>query len=134
MILGCALLLLNGCTTLPGKSWLRQSTSLTDYNPQNFQGCTVGEYIRPYAAPTDEDEEIMALMVRWWDCKNKAQVSGEVDLNADGTPDFIYSASDVVGSTAAQIRAEVEKAFSDNGVEVIQSVVDGIVEALKPTP
>lgn len=106
------------CSTNPGKSWLRQGTDLTDYNPQNFQGCTVGEYITPDRT------------VRWWDCKDKSYVGGMVDLNGDGNPNFKYDARDVVGSTAAQIRADVEKAFSDNGVAVAPAIIDGIVKSL----
>lgn len=132
LVLVAASLILSGCTTMAGMGLIRKHAQLTDYNPQNFQGCTIGEYIRPYAAATEDSEEVKALTVRWWDCKNKATVSGGVDLNGDGTPDFTYSASDVVGSNAAQIRADVEKAFSDNSVEVIPVVVESIIEALKP--
>ena len=113
-------LMFMACTTQPGKSWLRQGADLTDYNPQNFQGCTVGEYIQPEG-----------ITVHWWDCKDKASVAGNVDLNADGTPDFSYTASDVRGSTAAEIRAGVEKAFSEAGVQVTPAIVDGVVNSLK---
>lgn len=107
--------LLVGCTTmgLPGSdSW--------SYNPQNYQGCTVGKYVNGDMAVT------------WWDCKDKAEVSGSVDLNGDGVPDFTYSASDVVGSDAAAIRASVEKAFIEAGVAIIPDVVNGIVKSLSP--
>ena len=120
LVLVAASLILSGCTTMAGMGLIRKHAQLTDYNPQNFQGGTVVEYI------TEE------LTVRFWDFKDKSQVSGALDLNGDGVPDFEYAASDVIGSNAAQIRAEVEKAFSDNGVEVISIVVESIVEALKP--
>ncbi len=114
---------ISACSTNPGRSWLRTSAKLTDYNPQNYQGCTVGEYLK--------GEE---LQVRWWDCKDKASVSGGVDLNADGTPDFTYSATDVIGSSAAQIRADVEKAFSEAGIDIIPGVVDAVIKAVVPVP
>lgn len=113
--------LLAGCSTSPGKPYWKDDASLTDYNPQNYQGCTVGEYIK-----TDGDT------IRWWDCKDKAQVAGSVDLSGDGTPDFNYSASDVVGSDAAALRAQVEQAFAEAGVQIIPDVVDQIVNSLKP--
>lgn len=121
LVLVVVSLILSGCTTMAGMGLIRKHAQLTDYNPQNFQGGTVVEYI------TEE------LTVRFWDFKDKSQVSGALDLNGDGVPDFEYGASDVVGSSAAQIRAAVEKVFSDNAVEVIPIVVDGIVDALKPT-
>ena len=121
-----AVLLLAGCSTQPGKSYLRGHADLTDYNPQNYQGCTVGEYVQPV-----EGDDGEAFTMRWWDCKDKTYVSGNIDMNGDGTPDFNYTANDVVGSSAAEIRASVEKAFSDNAVEAVPSVVDGIVESLK---
>lgn len=115
-LLTALLLLVSGCSTLglPGNDFW-------SYNPQNYQGCTVGEY----------DNE-SGTRVRWWDCKDKALVKGSVDLNADGTPDFTYDASDIVGSSAAQIRADVEKAFADSGVEILPSVVSEIVNSLTP--
>jgi len=116
------LMFLSGCTTLAGMGLLRKHVELTDYNPQNFQGCTVGEYITPERT------------VRWWDCKDKSYVGGMVDLNGDGNPNFRYDARDVVGSSAAQIRADVEKAFSDNGVEIAPAIIDGIVKSLLPIP
>lgn len=114
LILFFALLLTVGCSTLAGPG-----QDFWSYNPQNYQGCTVGQY--------DKGDE---TRVRWWDCKDKAMVSGSVDLTGDGVPDFTYNASDVVGSDAAAIRAGVEKAFADAGVEVIPSVVDKIVERI----
>ena len=106
---------LAGCSTLAGPgqdSW--------SYNPQNYQGCTVGQYDNP-----ERD-----VRVRWWDCKDKAHVTGAVDLSGDGVPDFNYTASDVTGSTAAKIRADVEKAFARAGVEVVPDVVQNIVDAI----
>jgi len=126
LIIACVLVL-SGCSTMPGISWLRQHSQLTDFNPQNFQGCTVAEYVQPVESDAEKPE---AFTVRWWDCKNKSFVAGGVDLNGDGTQDFTYTASDVKGSTAAEIRASVEKVFSDNAVEVTPAIVDGIVNSL----
>jgi len=56
------------------------------------------------------------------------------DLNGDGQRDFYYTASDVVGSTSAEMRASVEKIFSDNAVKVTPAIVDGIVNAMLGRP
>ena len=130
LIIACVLLLA-GCSTQPGKSPWRGSTDLKDYNPQNFHGCTVAEYIQPVESDLEDGE---AFTVRWWDCKDKAHVAGEVDLNGDGQRDFYYTASDVVGSTAAEVRASVEKIFSDNAVKATPAIVDGIVNAMLGRP
>jgi len=113
---------LSGCTTMAGMNPWQRHANLTDYNPQNFQGCTVGEYIKD------------GVTARWWDCKDKSFVGGMVDLNGDGNPNFSYDARDVVGSTAAQIRADVEKAFSDAGVAIIPGVVESIIDGMNPIP
>ncbi|MEX2524480.1 MAG: hypothetical protein WD750_05950 [Gammaproteobacteria bacterium] len=114
--------LLAGCSTYAGKSKLRDHANLEDYNPQNFQGCTVGQYKIPDIATRetgDTDNKGLApgATITWWDCKDKAHVSGKMDLTGDGKPDFEYRADDVDGSTAAKIRADLEARFAEAGVE-----------------
>lgn len=108
-----AVMLLAGCSTmgLPGShAW--------SYNPQNYQGCVQTVY----------EEE--GRMVTHTDCKDKDAIAVMVDMNSDGAPDMTYDASDVVGSDAAAIRAEVEKVFAEKGAEVTPDVVNGIVDAI----
>jgi len=107
------LLFLSGCSTLGlpvQNGW--------SYNPQNYQGCTVAVY-------QEKDKS-----VTWHDCKDKSQVATTVDLNSDGKPDLVYNATDVVGSKAAQIRADVEKVFSENGAKVTPAIVEGVTKVL----
>mgnify|MGYP001569974787 FL=1 len=106
------LIILSGCSTapVPGKFW--------QYNPQNYQGGTVVAF------------EQGDINIDWSDFKDKAVLKMSVDLNSDGNMDFIYEASDIVGSTAAQIRADVEKALSEAGVfdpNIIEKVLKAIV-------
>ena len=108
-----AVALITGCSTLamPGSNaW--------SYNPQNYQGCVQAVY------------EVEDEMITYTDCKDKTNVAAMVDLNSDGKPDMTYDAKDVVGSDAAKIRADVEKVFSDNGMEVAPDVVNGIVDTV----
>ena len=108
-----AVLMLAGCSTMPmpgSHSW--------SYNPANYQGCVQTVY---------EEEN---RMVTHTDCKDKDTVAVMVDMNSDGAPDMTYDASDVVGSDAAKIRADVEKVFAEKGAEVAPDVVDGVVDAI----
>lgn len=105
---------LAGCSTLglPG------GDDFWSYNPQNKQGGTLVTY------------EGKDVHIDWSDFKDKSVVKVSMDLNSDGNMDFVYEASDVIGSTAAAIRAEVEKKFAEAGVEVAPEVVNGVVDAI----
>ena len=118
-------LLISGCSTFP-----LPGSDLVEYNPQNFQGCTVAEYSQPVESETGGE----AFTMRWWGCQDKASISATLDLNNDGVPDFSYSASDVVGSTSARLRAEVEKVFSDNAIPISTGAIDALVNIMSGAP
>lgn len=107
------LLFATGCSTmgLPGKEFW-------SYNPQNTQGGTIVEF------------KNADVRIDWSDFKDKAIVKMEADLNSDGNVDFKYQATDIVGSDAAAIRAEVEKVFSDNAAEVSPEIIDRVVDVI----
>ena len=123
ILIALAGVLLAGCSTNAIEKPSRDVT----FNPANYQGCTSVPY---YVEKGENGESGRSGM--FIDCKDKAALKVSLDLNSDGNPDMTYDASDVVGSDAAAVRASVEKAFAQAGVDVSSDVIEAVVSALSP--